>query len=536
METSKWQVGTRRCALESWDDLAQTLAVHIQHLKEGGFRYIVVSDSTWYVQLASLGDGSIHSEASHRDREGAERLSPTVCKRLLRLGWLTAEAPDPGATRRARAFLRRWPRTTASDEIAEGSVKTLRDVFGIASPAALTIRRSEFSERSVPTIKKSGEWVSPGNRVQPPKNPSLHLPAGSIVRNAHSGRQYRVENLLGSGGFGAAYRATQVSGSRLSGGCVLKIATDPQGWHREAYFGELLRGEPGIVSVYETFAWVPQGEHRRPLYCLVSELAEGGDLARHLRERPVPWTESRARREITRLARAVKLLHASGAVHRDITPGNVLVTPGGVLKLGDFGIALHRAGSRNVAADAFAPRFAPLPIRGRETVSWKPADDVYQLGQLFAFMLIGRAHATVTPRDVKTLACSAEVKAVIQRCIGERRRRFANAEEMLGALGSANVPAPRQRVVRSLLGKHVVFTGTMGILRAKAKRLVKKAGGTVENNISRATDIVVVGQHSPNWKADKKGRKLLDVDRERELGHDIAVISERRFRNLVGLG
>lgn len=189
----------------------------------------------------------------------------------------------------------------------------------------------------------------------------------------------------------------------------------------------------------------------------------------------------------------------------------------------------------NVASSASSATVA-IGIRGRETVSWKPADDVYQLGQLFAFMLIGRTHATVTARDVKTLACSAEVKAVIQRCIGERRRRFANAEEMLGALGGSNAPAPRQRVVRSLRGKRVVFTGSMGILRAKAKRLVKKAGGIVENNISRATDIVVVGQHSPNWKADKKGRKLLDVDREHELGHDIAVISERRSRNLVGLG
>jgi NAD-dependent DNA ligase len=107
---------------------------------------------------------------------------------------------------------------------------------------------------------------------------------------------------------------------------------------------------------------------------------------------------------------------------------------------------------------------------------------------------------------------------------------------MLGALGGSHVVESRRRVVRSLRGKRVVFTGSMDILRAKANRLVKKAGGTVENNISRATDIVVVGQHSPNWKADKKGRKLLDVDRERELGHDIVVISERRFRNLVGLG
>jgi serine/threonine-protein kinase len=531
MKASTWHSGTTRFRRNGWDDLKEALAVRIQELKEDGFRYIVITSPTRYLQLTSLNDGGFHCEASHRDNDGVGSLTPSTCKRLGQLRWIGSDSPATKKTQRGRTFLRRWPRSTPIDEIAELAVKTFRDVFGVASPAQLTIRRCEFSDKSAPTIKKSGEWVSPSI-----KNRNLHLPSGSIVRNAHSGRQYRVEKLLGAGGFGAAYRATQIGGAKLVNDCVLKIAIDPQGWHREAYFGELLRGEPGIVSVYETFAWLPLGESQRPLYCLVSELAEGGDLASHLRERPVPWTESRARREITRLARAVKLLHSSGAVHRDITPKNVLVTPGGVLKLGDFGIALHRAGSRNVAADAFAPWFAPSPISGGETVSWKPADDVYQLGQLFALLLIGNAQSTVTPRQVRTLSCSAEAKAVIQRCIGERRRRFANAEELLAGLEGSNAAAGVRRVVRSLKGKRVVFTGSMAILRAKAKLLVKKAGGTVEDNVSRTTDIVVVGENSPNWKAEKKGRKLLDVDRERELGHDIAVITERRFRNLVGLG
>jgi len=51
--------------------------------------------------------------------------------------------------------------------------------------------------------------------------------------------------------------------------------------------------------------------------------------------------------------------------------------------------------------------------------------------------------------------------------------------------------------------------------------------------VSHRTDVIVLGKQSPHWKAEKKGQKLLDVDRERELGHMIAAITERRFLSLV---
>lgn len=530
MQSSTWQTGTRRCQLRSWKDLADAVAGQIPRLQEDSFRYLVIASTTRYVQLAALPDGTIHGEASSHDSQGAECLSDASCRRLVRMGWQRPVLTTAGDRRQAKNLWRRWRAPAAADAVATLAVKTLRDVFEVATPSELKIRRASFSADSLVTVRKSGQWVSPV------KDFNLHLRPGSRVQSAHSGRQYEVGKLLGHGGFGAAYHATQIGRSRQHPGeCVLKVSTKPHGWHREAYFGELLKGEPGIVSVHETFAWLPPGRDQKPLYCLVSEFAEGGDLAHYLKEHPRRWTEAKARREIVRLARAVRLLHASGAVHRDITPRNVLVTPGGVLKLGDFGIASHRAGSRHVAADAFNPWFAPSAITGGETVSWKPADDVYQLGQLFAFLLIGSAESTVTTRDVRTLSCSAEAKSIIQRCIGERRRRFAGAEELLAGLEGSGSRPVRRHVVRSLSGKRVVFTGTLAILRKKARLLVKKAGGIVEDNVSRTTDVVVVGENSPLWKADKKGRKLLDVDRERELGHEIAVITERRFRRLLGL-
>jgi serine/threonine protein kinase len=322
----------------------------------------------------------------------------------------------------------------------------------------------------------------------------------------------------------------------LSGTCVLKVTVEVGAWHREAYFGELLRDTPGIVRVHESFAWVARGDEPKPLYCLVSEFVEGGDLIQYLQERSEPWTEWKARREIVRLLGPLRLLHSAGLVHRDITPRNVFVTADRELKLGDFGIAAQRLGKQEAKANAFAPWFAPTAIKEGKTRAWLPADDVYHLGKLFALLLNGRERARLTPGHVKTLACSAWAKAVIQRCIGERRRRFANAAEMLKALEKPRPDAAKRTVVRSLQGKRVVFTGRLKILRRKAARLlVKRAGGISQANVSRTTDIVVMGEQSPNWKAEKKGQKLLDLDHERERGHRIAVITEKRFQNLIRL-
>ena len=51
--------------------------------------------------------------------------------------------------------------------------------------------------------------------------------------------------------------------------------------------------------------------------------------------------------------------------------------------------------------------------------------------------------------------------------------------------------------------------------------------------MSHVTDIVVVGDQLPHWKAEEKGQKLLDVDHEAERGHHIALVKESRFLALV---
>ena len=217
------------------------------------------------------------------------------------------------------------------------------------------------------------------------------LPFGSVIKSALSGRQYRLGEVLGTGGFGAVYRITGVTGGTpLIGTCVLKVTLEVGAWHREAYFGELLKETPGIVRVHESFASVPRGDDPKPLYCLVSEYVERGDLLGYLQEHSEPWTESKARREIVRLLGPLRLLHAVGLVHRDITPRNVFVTAGRELKLGDFGIAAQRLGKQEAKANVFAPWFAPTAIKQGKTGAWLPADDVYHLGKLFALLIAWR--------------------------------------------------------------------------------------------------------------------------------------------------
>ena len=368
--------------------------------------------------------------------------------------------------------------------------------------------------------------------VRPAVDTVLWLPPGQLIRDAFKSREYRVVNFLGKGGFGAAYQVVRASGARSVETCVLKVTIHAPTWHREAYFGHLLRHVPALVEVYDSFAWAPNGGRRTPLYCLVSEYLEEGDLGAYLDRNPEPWSEFRARREILRLLRAVTTIHQSGAVHRDITPRNVFVATDCSLKLGDFGIALHRVGRKDVEADAFAPHFAPAAIRSGAK-SWRQADDVHQIGQIYAALLTGVGTRRITALEVKRLECSAHTKSVLQRCIGERRKCFASAAEMLANL-EAGAPAPPKRArVGTLEGKRIVFTGGLSILRADAKKLARKAGAIVEDRVSHSTDVVVVGDQSPHWKAEAKGQKLLDVDHEAERGHDIAIVKESRFLALT---
>ncbi|HXV87332.1 MAG TPA: protein kinase [Gemmatimonadales bacterium] len=357
------------------------------------------------------------------------------------------------------------------------------------------------------------------------KQPTLKPGATPLV-SFESGDQYQVDGLIGQGGFGSVYRGRAIHlGKPMSPDLCIKITTDVSSWHREAYFGEILRGHAGAVQMHASF--VGHQGPRRPLYCSVFELCErsiGGALLDGLR-----WSETRALREFRSVVRAVADLHASGAVHRDITPRNVLLTFKGHLKLADFGIARHGIAGK-VRADAFNPWHAPATILVGKR-HWSPREDVWQLGQLLAQLLGARVTRWLRSGDVRRLTSSDRCKALIYRSIGPREYRFQDAGHMLDQLGKRT--ALKFSRVTGLRGRTVVFTGRGSLKRAILWRRTRRAGGTPVASVSRSVDVVVVGDRSPIWAAGDAGRKILAALQLADEGHKIRFVKESVFLRLA---
>src|SRR5262249_49756853 len=115
------------------------------------------------------------------------------------------------------------------------------------------------------------------------------------------------------------------------------------------------------------------------------------------------------------------------------------------------------------------------------------------------------------------------------RCIGERRKRYESADEMITAL--RRPPAQlRSGGTRSLKGVHLAFTGILSRPRKDAARAARRAGAIVHGGPSSQTTVLVRGRPNVQQAAGRDaGIKLMEVKRLREKGHRIAILSERQF-------
>lgn len=350
-------------------------------------------------------------------------------------------------------------------------------------------------------------------------------PGGPPLVSFESGDEYMIEALIGTGGYGSVYEGRWIHRGKPTGPPIcIKTTVDVNSWHREAYFGEILRGHAGAVQLHSSF--VGHQGPRRPLYCSVFELCErsiAGALADGLR-----WSEAKTLREFRSVVRAVSDLHEQGAVHRDITPRNVLLTFDGHLKLADFGIALHGV-ARKVPADAFNPWHAPKTVLVGKR-SWSPREDVWQLGQLLARLMGADVTRWLPGTAVRKLSCSDRSKALIYRCIAQAEYRFRDASHLLR--GMARDHEPKFSRITTIANRAVVFTGRGTLKRSELWKRARRAGAYPAAHVSRNVDVVVVGGRSPFWAAGAAGRKILAALRLRDEGHGIRFVTESRFLQL----
>jgi WD40 repeat protein/tRNA A-37 threonylcarbamoyl transferase component Bud32 len=199
---------------------------------------------------------------------------------------------------------------------------------------------------------------------------------------------YEILGELGRGGMGVVYQARQV---RLNRAVAIKMILAGQHAGAEAAARFLAEAaaiaqlqHPNIVQIFHI------DEHAGYPY-FEMELIGGGSLADQLDGTPRPPRE--ATRLVETLAGAMAEAHRQGVVHRDLKPANILLTPEGVPKVVDFGLAkLLNVESGLTRPDSVlgSPSYmAPEQAEGR-THQAGPAADVYALGAILYELLTGR--------------------------------------------------------------------------------------------------------------------------------------------------
>jgi serine/threonine-protein kinase len=198
---------------------------------------------------------------------------------------------------------------------------------------------------------------------------------------------FELLDKLGEGGMGIVYRARYVGNDRIV--AVKILPTDVAEnesiiarFDRELEILKQLK-HPNIVNCFGGVC-----ESKQRFYAM--ELVDGGTLAELLRQRK-RFSWDHVVEFGLQMCAALQHAHERGVIHRDIKPGNFLITKSGQLKLSDFGLATMASASRITRAGKTAGTFlymAPEQIRGQPPVS--PRTDLYALGCVFFELLTGR--------------------------------------------------------------------------------------------------------------------------------------------------
>ena len=209
--------------------------------------------------------------------------------------------------------------------------------------------------------------------------------------------RYQLSRPLGSGGMGRVLSGTDRVLERRVAVKILAphLAQDDKAvsrFRREARSAAGL-AHPSIVSVYDSGS--ENGWHY-----LVMEHVEGRTLGQILREEG-PLHPRRAAEIAADLARALADAHRAGIVHRDVKPGNVMITSEGQVKVVDFGIAAavsSETATETATVLGTVSYLAPEQVQGRPP---DPRSDLYALGVVLFEMLTGRTPFTAeTPLAV----------------------------------------------------------------------------------------------------------------------------------------
>jgi eukaryotic-like serine/threonine-protein kinase len=277
------------------------------------------------------------------------------------------------------------------DGTADGALDTDRDGPVVrsganASNVSATEATMDFSVGSSPigggaiVVHGKGATVRT-NRSKPGSMPSA-MATGQMLGD------YRIERVLGQGGMGVVYLATQQTLDRL---VALKMILGGEGvkqsmlerFEAEAKAIAKFQHE-NIVRIFET------GTHAgMPYFSL--EFIEGETLSDVLRDGPM--SPESAAKVLESVARALHYSHQRNIIHRDIKPANVLMTTDGVPKVSDFGLAreIERDQSLSLSGAVVGTPGYMAPEQAQASDKIGPPADIWGMGAMLYAMLTGRA-------------------------------------------------------------------------------------------------------------------------------------------------
>ncbi len=281
------------------------------------------------------------------------------------------------------------------------------------------------------------------------------LSVNQVIQN-----RYRVERLVGQGGFGAVYRVRDM---QLNLVCALKenFETSPAAQRQFVHEATILSGlrHPNLTRVTDHFTLPGQGQY------LVMDYIEGVDLKTRLQQAGTPLPISQVIPWILQIADALAYLHGQKPpiIHRDLKPENIIITPQNTAMLVDFGVAkvYDPALKTTIGARAVTPGFSPPEQYGQGTTDNR--SDIYALGATLYTLVTNQEPVEsiqrtlrvplVSPRQVNPLVSPALDAAILKAMEPVPSDRFQRMEHFKAALTQQQSMAPRPRPAAVLVKK-----------------------------------------------------------------------------------
>ncbi|MBT8379558.1 MAG: serine/threonine protein kinase [Ignavibacteria bacterium] len=254
-------------------------------------------------------------------------------------------------------------------------------------------------------------------------------------------RDYKIVKKIGEGGMGTVYLADDTMLERKVAIKVLNPLLT-----KDAHFTERFRQEakvqaslvhPNIVSLFNYFQ---EDEN----YCMIMEFADGETL-KHMISSKGPIPEQRAIWILSQMLEAVGFAHKRGIIHRDIKPGNILLTKDDTVKILDFGIAkiLQDKGITKTGTKMGTIYYmSPEQIKAVKDIDHRT--DIYSIGVTFYEMLSGRV-----PFNVDTDSDFEIMNEIVQGEILDPRKIYPHISDWIVNLLFNSVEKERDKRIQS---------------------------------------------------------------------------------------